>query len=262
MIPIYEGISIYWKSRLLWQIKIVFVILFPVVYREIFIYLYYITTRNLSTIVPKHSLLIMNTDFYLYISVPYVNLHPNYYCTDGNLVEWLQDENFVFQPSQLRTNRTSCYSVPVYVKRKFSNRSMKLTYYYPAQSNKDRNIIFRNRFNNAIHLRYNCRFGTHNQLFINEKVFWRADLSTPNKTSQDESHWEFFLNSYPGNSAGQDTRNTEGRNMEGRSYIRTHYTALRCELIAQLGQYPSSTICKIIKFTSVYFFCLLHCITF
>lgn len=158
--------------------KIVFVIHFPVVYPETFTYyhLYSIPTQNSSTIVPKNSFLIMNENFYQYTSLPCVNLHPNYYCPDGNLVDGLQEEDCVFQLLQLRSTPTNCYSIPVRVNKEIFQQ-IDEAYYIAILPNQtkietscSRTDLTMLQGNYLIHLPYNCRFGTQNQFFINEKI--------------------------------------------------------------------------------------------
>ncbi|KAJ8914648.1 hypothetical protein NQ315_015387 [Exocentrus adspersus] len=49
-------------------------------------HLFSIPTQNSTTVIPKNTYLVMNENFYQYMSAPCVKLHPNYYCPFDNLV--------------------------------------------------------------------------------------------------------------------------------------------------------------------------------
>lgn len=157
--------------------KIVFVIHFPIVYPETFAYyhLYSIPTRNSMTIVPKDSYLIMNENYYQYTSLPCINVHPDFYCQNDNIVDGLQEQDCIFQLLRLQGTPKSCHPVPILVKQDIIQQIDESHYIaiFPNQTkvqlkcgHTDFTLLHGNYL---INLPYQCSFETKNQYFINER---------------------------------------------------------------------------------------------
>lgn len=177
--------------------KIVFVIHFPIVHPETFSYyhLYSIPTQNLTTIIPKDTYLVMNENLYQYTSVPCIELHPNYYCPDNNLVYGVKNEDCIFQLLQLESTYKSCQQTPVQLTRNVIQQIDESHYIviFPNQT-KIRTICGRTDFttlegNYLINLPLGCQFETNDYNYINEKLLTNGqpmllpEINIPHRTA-------------------------------------------------------------------------------
>lgn len=162
--------------------KIVFVIHFPIVYPEIFSYyhLYSIPTQKLTTIVPKNTYLVMNENFYQYTSVPCIDLHPDYYCPDNNLMYGMKNQDCIFELLQLGSTYESCQQVPVQLTRNVIQQ-IDESHYIAIFLNqtKIQTICGRTDFttlegNYLITLPPGCQFQTNDYNYINEKLITKG----------------------------------------------------------------------------------------
>lgn len=165
-------IEAYYSDR-----KIVFVIHFPIIYPETFLYyhLYSIPTQNLTTIIPRNTYLIMNGNFYQYTSTPCIDLHPNHYCSDNNVIDEMKQEDCVSQLLQLRSTHESCQPTPVQITKNIV-QSIDESHYIAIFVNRtkmqttcDRTDFTTVQGTYLIELPPGCQFETNNQGFINEK---------------------------------------------------------------------------------------------
>lgn len=157
--------------------KIVFLVHFPIAYRNAFSYyhLYSIPNKNSTTIVPPDTYLIMNENFYQYASMPCIDLQSIYYCPEDNILDNTKKNDCIVDLLQLSPAIGKCIQTPVQVRSNIVQQIDESHYIvvFPNPSKIQTNCV-RTDFttldgNYLIQLPFGCEFKTNDDVFTNRK---------------------------------------------------------------------------------------------
>ncbi|KAJ8911882.1 hypothetical protein NQ315_012296 [Exocentrus adspersus] len=129
-----------------------------------------------GNIIPKNTYLVMNENFYQYMSAPCVKLHPNYYCPFDNLVYGVKNQDCIIELLQLRSSYTSCQQIPIQISQNIIQQIDGSNYIGVFPNNiKHQMTCGRTEFTTIkgdflITVPLGCQFRTNNNIYINEEA--------------------------------------------------------------------------------------------